>query len=441
MRTVTVDPADLADLAAELDELAARRLTAGAARARRLLGGRRVWNVTATTAGGVGELLATLLPYARGAGVDVRWAVLDGDPRFSAITARLHRAMHGEPGDGGDLGPDELARYDRVAAANLAELVEVVDPGDVVILHDPATAGLVPGMRRRGAVVVWRSHIGTDLPSEHVDRAWAFLEPALEGAHRVVLSRAAYRPGFLDAATVRVVRPSIDPRSPRNRALAPAEHAELLEVAGAAVRVGGPLPTDARLVLQVSPWDRLKDMAGVMIAFEEGLEDLPEDVHLLLAGPEAEPGSEAAVVLGGCVDMWQGLERAARDRVHVACLPADRTTNALLVNALQRRADVVVQKSIAEGFGLTVAEALWKARPVVASAVGGIRDQITDGVNGLLVPDPTDLQGVVERVRRLLAEPAFAAQLGAAATERVRRDFLSDRHLLDYVDLLAELLE
>ncbi|MHB1064680.1 MAG: glycosyltransferase [Georgenia sp.] len=447
MRTVTVDSADLADLAAQLDELAAHRLTTGADRARRLLAGRRVWNVSATTGGGVGELISTLVPYARAAGVDARWGVLDGDRDFAAIAARLHQTMHGDPGDGGELGPAEMARYDRVAAANLAELAESVDPGDVVILHDPATAGLAPGLARRGAVVIWRCHLGTDTPNEHVDRAWAFLEPALEGADRVVLSRAAYRPGFLDPATVRIIPPSVDPLSPKNRTLAPGRVAELLQGAGllapapaepGAMRAGGPVPADARMVLQVSRWDRLKDPSGLIIAFEEGVEDLPQDVHLVLAGEDAQEGEPGFDVLDDCLQMWAGLE--ARDRVHIACLPHDRTANALLVNALQRRADVVVQKSLSEGFGLTVAEALWKGRPVVATAVGGIRDQIADGENGLLVPDPTDLQVLMSHVGRLLAEPAFAAQLGAAAHERVRREFLSDRHLLDYLDLLAELV-
>ncbi|WP_152231748.1 glycosyltransferase [Georgenia ruanii] len=465
MRTVEVSAAPLAALAAELDEVAARRLTAGAERARRLLAGRTVWNVSAAEGGGVGELLRTMLPYARDGGVDARWLVLDGDAEFFRIAARLHAVMHADPGDGGELGPEEMAHYDRVLGANLEEVRESVASGDVVLLHDPATAGLAPGLHRRGARVVWRCHVGTDAPDGILDRAWAFLEPAVAQADRVVLSRPTYRPGFLEAEAVRVIAPSVDPLSPKNRRLEPAEVARLLTDAGlaggasapgtagdgadrpaepadGAMRAGGSVPAGARTVLQVSRWDRLKDMSGLLIAFAEGFEELPEDVHLLLAGAAVAPhDSAAAEVLDGCLEIWQGLEPEVRGRAHVACLPtADRDHNALLVNALQRHAAVVVQKSLAEGFGLTVTEALWKGRPVVATAVGGIQDQITDGTNGLLVPDPTDLHGVITCVARLLAEPAFAERLGEAAHDRVRREFLSDRHLLQYVDLVDELL-
>ncbi|MFD1506328.1 glycosyltransferase [Georgenia yuyongxinii] len=474
MWTVDVDPSPLAALAAQLDDVAERRFTAGAERARTLLAGRRVWNVSATATGGVGELLRTLLPYVRDAGIDARWLVVDGDEQFFRIATRLHHVLHAHPVDGGPLGAEEMAHYDRVLARNLDEVRENIAAGDVVLLHDPATVGLAPELRRRGALVVWRCHIGTDAPDGVTDLAWAFLEPSIAQADRVVLSRATYRPGFLDAAVVRVISPSVDPLSAKNRMLEPAEVEQLLLDAGllagdvpagapaavaasgddggppvsadvptgATMRAGGPVPANARMLLQVSRWDRLKDMSGLLIAFDEGFEDLPEDVHLLLAGEEVAPhDSAAAEILADCLQMWEGLEPAVRARTHVACLPlVDRERNALLVNALQRRAAVIVQKSLAEGFGLTVAEALWKGRPVVATAVGGIQDQIADGTNGLLVKDPTDLHGLVAAVARLLAEPAFAEQLGLAAHDRVRRDFLSDRHLLQYVDLLDELL-
>ncbi|MFH5821778.1 glycosyltransferase [Georgenia sp. AZ-5] len=455
MRTVDVDVSPLQALAAELDEVAARRLEAGAQRARTLLAGRTVWNVSAPD-GGVAELLRTLLPYARDAGVDARWVVLDADLAFVRIATRLHHVLHADPGDGGELGAAEQAHYDRTLAANFEEVREELAPGDVVILHDPATAGLATGLKTRGVHVVWRCHVGADIPDGVTDRGWAFLEPALEKVDRVVLSRAGYRPGFLDEALVRVIPPSVDPLSPKNRRLDRHEVIDLLRGAGllgqpgdeaaagtpgaGAARAGGPVPPHARVVLQVSRWDRLKDMTGVLIAFDEGFDALPEDVHLVLAGPDAVPTADG--VLDGCLQIWSGLDADVRRRVHVACVPTrDPAHNALVVNALQRHASVVVQKSLAEGFGLTVTEALWKARPVVASAVGGIRDQIEDGTNGLLLPDATDLEGLVQRVCRLLAEPAFARQLGTAAHDRVRREFLSDRHLLQYVDLLEELLQ
>ena len=471
MRTVDVAATPLATLAAALDEVSARRLEAGAARARGLLAGRRVWNVSATEVGGVGELLRTLLPYVAGAGVDVRWLVVDGDADFRRIIVRLHHALHGDRGDGGPLGRDEMALYDRVLAANLEEVRSQVAPGDIVVLHDPGTAGLAPGLATRGAHVVWRCHIGGDVAGEVSDAGWAFLEPSLAHAERSVFSRADYRPGFLDAVGVRVIAPSVDPLSPKNRPLDDAEVRDLLRETGilpdaaagagsgapgsgagarsgtpaggrpgSVVRAGGPVPADARVVLQLSRWNRLKDMTGLLIAFDEACEDLPDDVHLLLAGADVGPeDAEGEEVLERCLQMWAGLEAGVRARVHVACLP-DTAASAVVVNAVQRHATVVVQKSLAEGFGLTVAEALWKGKPVVATAVGGIQDQITDGENGLLVADPRDLAELMSHVGRLLAEPALARQLGENAHARVRQAYLSDRHLLQYVDLLAEML-
>ncbi|RPF27246.1 glycosyltransferase [Georgenia muralis] len=517
MRTVDVAATPLATLVAALDEVSARRLEAGAARARGLLADRRVWNVSATEVGGVGELLRSLLPYVTGAGVDVRWLVVDGDSDFRLVTDRLHHALHGDRGDGGPLGRDEMAMYDRVLAANLEEVRSQVAPGDVVVLHDPGTAGLAPGLAARGAHVVWRCHIGSDVAGEVSDAGWAFLEPSLAHAERSVFSRADYRPGFLDAVTVRVIAPSVDPLSAKNRPLEDAEVRDLLRGAGilagagstglggpgsgvqaggpgsgaqagssgsvvraggpgsgaqadgpgsvvrtgglgsvvragalgsvvrtgdlgSVVRAGGPVPPDARVVLQLSRWNRLKDMTGLLIAFDEACEELPEDVHLLLAGADVGPeDTEGEEVLERCLQMWAGLEAGVRARVHVACLP-DTAASAVVVNAVQRYATVVVQKSLAEGFGLTVAEALWKGKPVVATAVGGIQDQITDGENGLLVDDPRDLAELMTHVGRLLAEPALARQLGETAHARVRQAYLSDRHLLQYVDLIAEML-
>jgi trehalose synthase len=171
---------------------------------------------------------------------------------------------------------------------------------------------------------------------------------------------------------------------------------------------------------------------------------LPDDVHLMLAGPEVAGVSddpEGAAVLAECREAWRRLGPAERRRVHLVCLPMDDVDeNAHLVNALQRRASVVVQKSLVEGFGLTVTEAMWKGRPVVASAVGGITDQITDMVDGVLLPDPTDLQDLGDALKTLLADPEQCAALGAAARLTVHERFLGDPHLEAYVDLLRWLV-
>jgi trehalose synthase len=203
-----------------------------------------------------------------------------------------------------------------------------------------------------------------------------------------------------------------------------------------------PLTAESALVTQVSRWDRLKDPLGVMEGFVAHV-DAGTNAHLVLAGPE--PASvaddpEGADVLRACIARWESLAPEARRRVHLALLPmADAEENAAIVNALQRRSSVVVQKSVAEGFGLTVAEAMWKARPVVASHVGGIQDQVVDGESGILI-DPGDLAGFGAAVRGLLSDPERAQRIGAAAQARVRQEFLGVRHLTQYVDLFERVM-
>jgi trehalose synthase len=182
-------------------------------------------------------------------------------------------------------------------------------------------------------------------------------------------------------------------------------------------------------------------LEGFARAERAGLDD---DVHLVLAGPAVAGVSddpEGAEVLAECQAAWEELPEDLRRRVHLAVLPMDDVDeNAVLVNALQRHATVVVQKSLVEGFGLTVTEAMWKGSPVVASAVGGIQDQIADGVDGVLLADPTDLDAFASALAGLLADPERAARIGAAGRERVRAQFLGDRHLIQYVELFAGLL-
>jgi len=195
----------------------------------------------------------------------------------------------------------------------------------------------------------------------------------------------------------------------------------------------------------VSRWDRLKDMAGVMSGFVRAVADgAPGDTHLLLVGPAVTgvtDDPEGAAVLADCRAGWRALADDMRARVHLASIPVeDVDENAIIVNAVQRHARVVVQKSLVEGFGLTVTEAMWKGRPVLASRVGGIQDQIADGRDGLLVDDPEDEVAFALALARLLADPLLAERLGAAAHDRVLEQFLGDRHLEQYADLFAGLV-
>ena len=207
------------------------------------------------------------------------------------------------------------------------------------------------------------------------------------------------------------------------------------------LRAGPPPPASARMVVQVSRWDRLKDMTGVLDAFVAAGDP---DSWLTLAGSAVDGVSddpEAAEMYEQCRARWAALPAQLRSRVQLVCLPmADLRENALVVNALQQHATVVVQKSLAEGFGLTATEAMWKSRPVVVSAVGGLRDQVTAEQTGLLVDDPQDIAATGGAIRRLLADPDLAARLGAAARARVTERFLPDRHLLDWAAVISNLV-
>jgi trehalose synthase len=473
MREVEIQPVPLERLARLLSPARAERLFAyQKAAAGGLLRDRTVWNINATSkGGGVAEMLQYILAYGRGAGVDTRWLVLDGDHDFFMITKRLHNFLHGSPGDGGALGPEEREHFARVLSYNLPMAEQVVEPGDIVLLHDPQTAGLVDGLRRRGAHVVWRCHIGRDSGNALTELGWGFLQEFVADADAFIFSRKEYVPHWVPADKVFIIAPSIDPFSAKNIALTPEQvrnslaqaglvgnHPDLSQV-GLTRRNGepgevrphrglvhghGPVPADARLVVQVSRWDRLKDMPGVLSGFADRIDDLPPDAHLALVGPEASGVSddpEGAAVFDECVSLWERLPVDVQDRVHLVSLPMDDVDeNAHLVNALQRRATVVVQKSVVEGFGLTVTEAMWKSRPVIASAVGGIRDQIVDGVHGVLVDDPLDLDAFGDALERVLGDDAYATKLGRAARERVQDHFLGDRHLIQYVDLFASLM-
>jgi trehalose synthase len=207
----------------------------------------------------------------------------------------------------------------------------------------------------------------------------------------------------------------------------------------------GPPRWEDPLVLQVSRWDPLKDPIGVMDAFARvPLEDPAREAHLMLAAPEVTgvaDDPEAGAMFQATVDHWHGLPGHLRQRVHLALLPTtDPVENATMVNALQSHARVVVQKSLREGFGLTVTEAMWKARPIVASKVGGIQDQIDDQVHGLLVDDPHDLAAVSRAISNLLNDEVLAERLGSAARTRVLAEFLPTRHLLQYAELIERCL-
>lgn len=402
--------------------------------------GRVVWNVNSTArGGGVAELLSALIPYDVAAGVDERWLVIEGSREFFEVTKKIHTLLHGFAPDGHDLTQAERDVYKRTLAPNAESLLAQMRPGDVVFLHDPQTAGLVPALTQRGIKVVWRCHIGVDEPNDIVRRAWRFLTPYLASASAVVFSRQAYVWDGCEPRRVRIIAPCIDPFTTKNKELGPREVSEVLERS----KLLAGVPDAAHIVVQVSRWDRLKDPVGVLNGF--GHHVAPStDAWLVLAGPQdmsVDDDPEQPRVRADVEAARKALEPAIAQRVVVAEIPmTDLDENAMIVNALQRRADVVVQKSLAEGFGLTVAEAMWKTRPVVATRVGGIEDQIEDGRSGLLIDDPNDLKAFGSAVVGLLQDAPRASELGRSAHERVLREFIAPRHLMQQAELLTSLL-
>ena len=261
-------------------------VTEAASALRALLGDRRIVNVNSTaTGGGVAEMLATLLGYVRGIGLEADWLVIAGDPEFFAVTKRIHNGLYGSPGDGGELGTRERAIYERTIAANLEPIRREVRSGDVVIVHDPQPAGLIAPLVDVGAHVVWRCHVGYDGANEWTDRAWAFIRPYVEAAHAHVFSRESFAPEWIDralAARDSTLDRSVHSQEPGARAkrgalrfLAPRGSYRRRRSAGRASaassgrRAGGrsARSADVPLVVQVSRWDRMKDMPGVLDGF------------------------------------------------------------------------------------------------------------------------------------------------------------------------------
>jgi trehalose synthase len=354
---------------------------------RRQIGDRTIWNVNSTASGGgVAEMLHVLLAYARGAGFDARWLVMEGEPEFYAITKRLHHLLHGnEPSrPAADTDHDT---YRRVTEANADAMRAVVRPGDILILHDPQPAGLAEAFADEDVVVIWRCHIGVDERNSLAEEGWSFLRPYLEHARAFIFSRSSYVPDGLPDVPVAIIPPSIDPFSAKNedldretvRAIVRTiglvdlpdngEYPRFVRQDGSPGRVDRqavivreePVPAEAPLVVQVSRWDPLKDMAGVMAGFTRHLHDR-DDVHLALVGPDVSgvtDDPEGAEVLAACEEAWRDLPPDLRRRVHLVSLPMeDLEENAAMVNAIQRYATIVVQKSHAEGIRQNVTEAM-----------------------------------------------------------------------------------
>ena len=386
---------------------------------------------------------------------------------FFELTKRLHNNLHGDDGDDGELGPRERELYDRDLADSGRHLAALVEEGDIVFLHDPQTAGLVEAAKGAGATVIWRCHVGADDPDELVRRAWSFLLPYVSAADAYVFSRRDYVWDVLDPDRASVMPPSIDPISPKNQDL---DGSSVLAIVGAiGLGEGGPArcahlrprrrqprrassgaPTPSRrprfpTERALSPRSRAGTGSRTTSGCSSASTATSTGRISISSSPGRRPPPSPTTPRGprcGAKSRpaWHDLAADVRGRVHLVNLPMEDTDeNAAMVNALQRRAEIVVQKSIAEGFGLTVAEAMWKRRPVIGTRVGGIQDQIVDRESGLLVDDPRDLEALAGAIRFLADDPRNAEEIGERARERVRETYLSPIRLAEYVDLLARI--
>jgi trehalose synthase len=377
--------------------------------ARRLRGHRVAMVNSTATGGGVAEILHRLVRLLNELGVTTSWEVMPGDPRFYAITKTIHNTLHGWPGRLSAADHEYYLEANRQAAQSLA-----LD-GDLVLIHDPQPAALAELRERRGQRWVWRCHIDLSRADPSV---WGFLAPRVEHYDAAVFSHAAFVPQL--SIPSYLAPPSIDPLSNKNRDLDEGEIDALLEPFD--------LPRDTPLVVQVSRFDRIKDPIGVIEAFM--LARRRERAHLVLAGGGADDDPEGTEVLAEV----RAKARGRRD-ISVLLLPPDAH---LVINALQRRAAIVVQKSLREGFALTVSEALWKRRAVVASAVGGIPLQVLHERTGLLV---RSVEGCAYQLTRLLRNPALRRRLGREGREHVRDNFLHPREARDYLAIFAHLVD
>ena len=376
------------------------------------LRGMRVVHVNSTrVGGGVAEILAKLVPLKRELGIDATWEVITGDDDFFVTTKSMHNALQG---DKATIQRAQLRAYEETNARNATDLRRSLEEADVVFVHDPQPAALIQSVKERRGKWVWRCHIDASRPYRPV---WKYLRDIVAGYDASVFSLAAFAQEL--PHTQYIIPPSIDPLSEKNISLDDAEIRLVRSEFG--------LDPDRELMLQVSRFDRFKDPVGVIQAYRLAKKFSP-GLQLVLAGGGADDDPEGEAVLA------QTREAGGDDPdVHILVLPPDAHRK---INALQRAADVVLQKSTREGFGLTVAEAMWKGKPVIGGDVGGIRLQIVNHHTGFLVRTP---EGAALRIRYLLHHPELIEEMGEKARLFVRNNFLLTRHLRAYLTLMVSL--
>jgi trehalose synthase len=377
------------------------------------LRGMSVVHVNSTrVGGGVAEILDKLVPLMCELGLDARWEVITGEESFYQCTKRFHNGLQGNVVD---LPEGLLQTYEETNAANAETLRETLEAADIVFIHDPQPAALINLCSQRQGKWVWRCHIDVSRPFRPV---WRYLRQFVSQYDASIFSLADFAQPLPHSQYL--ISPSIDPLSQKNIDLPEKE------VQAVFTRFG--IDPKKPLVTQVSRFDRFKDPVGVVRAYQMATTVIPS-LQLVLAGGEATDDPEGAAVL-------EEVRAAAGDdpNIHILLLPADAHRT---INALQRASDIVLQKSIREGFGLTVTEGLWKGKPVIGGNTGGIHLQVVNHHTGFLVDTP---EGAALRIRYLLHHRSRLVEMGRKAKEFVRENFLLTRHLREYLTLILALV-
>jgi trehalose synthase len=398
---------------ADYTHLAGRPLIAEIRELVKDLEGLRVLHLSATAfGGGVSEILYTLIPLMKDVGIEAEWQVMLGREEFYNATKRLHNALQGNPDSLTDEEWDIYRRFNELNAK------EIEGGWDVIIVHDPQPAAIREHVPEKASTWVWRCHIDLSTPNP---AAIDYLVPFVREYDATVWHLQQYVPSNLDGARggVHIVPPAIDPLSPKNMALSPEDAAFVCDQFG--------IDVDRPLMCQVSRFDPWKDPMGVIDAYRAVKPELPE-VQLALVGSMATDDPEGWEFFNSTMAYADG-----DPDIHI--LNNLNNVGAIEVNAFQSQADVVIQKSTREGFGLTVSEALWKGRPFIGGDVGGIPLQVQDGETGYLVSSPEEC---ADRTLRILREPDLGKRLGRAGKEHVRTHFLTPRLLRDWLRLFRD---
>jgi len=395
---------------ADYTHVAGRPLIAEARELAEPLQGLKVLHLSATAfGGGVAEILYTLVPLMNDVGIEAEWQVMLGREEFYNVTKRMHNALQGNPDS---LTGEEWEIFERFNEMNARELS---DGWDVIIIHDPQPLAIRDHVPDHGRMWVWRCHIDLSTPNED---AIEHIVPHIRGYDESVFHLQDYVPSGLDGMHVNICPPAIDPLSPKNMAFSPDDAAFVCDQFG--------LDVDRPLMCQVSRFDPWKDPMGVIDAYRVVKKEMPA-VQLALVGSMATDDPEGWEFFNTTMAYADG-----DPDVHI--LNNLNQVGAIEVNAFQSQADVVIQKSTREGFGLTVSEALWKARPFIGGDVGGIPLQVRDGETGYLVSSPEEC---ADRSLRILREPDLGRRLGRSGKEHVRQHFLTPRLLRDWLRIFS----